>query len=68
MVRNLYTTHRYEKQGRTFTQYVRVGHVEVDLSKDNIIGRVVIAGLERCGPLVMLKTEPRDERFSEVKP
>jgi hypothetical protein len=68
MVRNLYTTHRYEKQGRTFTQYVRVGHVEVDLSKDNIIGRVVIAGLERCGPLVMLKSEPRDERFAEVKP
>jgi hypothetical protein len=68
MVRNLYTTHRYEKQGRTFTQYVRVGHVEIDLSKENIVGRVVIAGLERCGPLVMLKTEPREERFSEVKP
>lgn len=68
MIRNLYTTHRYEKQGRAFTQYVRVGHVEIDLSKENIVGRVIIAGLERCGPLVMLKTEPRDERFSEVKP
>ncbi len=68
MQRNLYTTHRYEKQGRTFTQYVRVGHVEIDLSKDDVVGRVVIAGLERAGQLVMLKHEPRDERFAEVKP
>jgi hypothetical protein len=68
MLRNLYTTHKYERQGQTYTQYVRVGHVEVDLSKEPVVGRVVIAGLERCGPLVMLKHEPRDERFSEVKP
>ena len=68
MVRNLYTTHKYERNGRMFTQYLRVGHVEVDLSKDDVVGRVVIAGLEKCGPLLMLKHEPRDERFSEVKP
>ena len=68
MTRNLYTTHTYERNGRTFTQYLRVGHVEVDLGKDDVIGRVVIAGLEKCGPLLMLKHEPRDERFAEVKP
>lgn len=68
MLRNLYTIHNYERQGKTCTQYVRVGHVEVDLSKDNVVGRVVIAGLEKCGPLLMLKHEPRDERFAEVKP
>ena len=68
MFRNLYTTHRYEQQGKTFTQYVRVGHVEVDLSREVVVGKVVIAGLEKVGPLVMLRNEPRDERFSEVKP
>ncbi len=68
MMCNLYTTHRYTKEGRTYTQYVRVGHVEVDLSKDDIIGKVVIAGLEKAGSLVMLKYEPREERFGEVKP
>ncbi len=68
MTRNLYTTHKYEKNGRTMTQYLRVGHVEVDLAKDDVIGRVVIAGLEKCGPLIMLRHEPREERFSEVKP
>ena len=68
MTKNLYTTHRYERQGRVFTQYVRVGHVEVNLNRDDVVGRVVIAGLERAGPLVMLRHEPRDERFAEVKP
>lgn len=68
MLRNLYTTHKYEMHGKTHIQYLRVGHVEVDLSKEPVIGRVVIAGMEKCGPLVMLRHEPRDERFSEVKP
>src|SRR5262249_38758263 len=66
MVRNLYTTHRYESRGRKHTQYLRVGHVEIDLSKDDIIGRVVVAGLEKVGPLVMVKDEPREEQFSKV--